>query len=282
MVSDAYNIQKLAAFTGKDQGGNPAGVVLLDKFPADQDMLSIAADVGFSETVFAVNECNNHWRIRYFSPEQEVDFCGHATIALGAALGQKFGANKYELTLNNAQITVIANEDGSATLASPQTSSNSLDQHIETQVMSAFGLEQCDIDPVYGTRMVNAGNNHILIFIKDRQRLAQMRYDYAAMRTLMKDHNIVTIVLANKGEGNIIHMRNAFAFGGVVEDPATGASAAAVAGYLREYNLIKFKDGFSEIVFHQGDDMGAPSRIYARVPHEHERGVNLTGYVRPI
>ena len=83
-------IQKIAAFSDGDVGGNPAGVLIADQFPADSEMQKIAADVGFSETAFAV-QAGADWRVRYFSPESEVPFCGHATIALGAALAMQQG-----------------------------------------------------------------------------------------------------------------------------------------------------------------------------------------------
>ncbi|RMN33788.1 Phenazine biosynthesis protein [Pseudomonas coronafaciens pv. garcae] len=77
-------ILRLAAFSDGDQGGNPAGVWLGASLPDEARMQQIAAEVGFSETVFAV-PLENGWRVRYFSPLAEVPFCGHATIALGAA-----------------------------------------------------------------------------------------------------------------------------------------------------------------------------------------------------
>lgn len=79
------SVLKIAAFSDGNTGGNPAGVMITDKFPDDREMQRIAAEIGFSETVFAVST-GTGWRVRYFSPESEVPFCGHATIALGAAL----------------------------------------------------------------------------------------------------------------------------------------------------------------------------------------------------
>jgi PhzF family phenazine biosynthesis protein len=78
------NILRIAAFADGDAGGNPAGVWLGDVLPDPGTMQRLAAELGFSETVFAVRE-KDAWRARYFSPEAEVPFCGHATIALGAA-----------------------------------------------------------------------------------------------------------------------------------------------------------------------------------------------------
>src|SRR4051794_28306133 len=84
-VSDLHSeqpmhVQRIAAFSQGAHGGNPAGVVLCEALPAAEEMLTIAAEVGYSETVFAApNE--DGWRVRYFAPEIEVPFCGHATIA---------------------------------------------------------------------------------------------------------------------------------------------------------------------------------------------------------
>lgn len=78
-------VRRIAAFSDGASGGNPAGVCIAELLPAVSAMQRIAAEVGFSETVFAA-PIDGGWRVRYFSPESEVPFCGHATIALGAAL----------------------------------------------------------------------------------------------------------------------------------------------------------------------------------------------------
>ena len=100
-------IQKIAAFSDGNQGGNPAGVVIEDVLPTATTMQNIAHDVGFSETVFAAPDDdsagNKSWRVRYFSPESEVPFCGHATIALGAALATRFGEGEYALAFKCCQ-----------------------------------------------------------------------------------------------------------------------------------------------------------------------------------
>ncbi|WP_259639983.1 PhzF family phenazine biosynthesis protein, partial [Pseudomonas syringae] len=109
-------VLKLAAFSDGDRGGNPAGVWIGDALPDDTVMQQIAADIGFSETAFAA-PVEAGWRVRYFSPLAEVPFCGHATIALGAALAAQQGDGVYQLTLNQAQITVEGHAQGSLTSA---------------------------------------------------------------------------------------------------------------------------------------------------------------------
>ncbi|MBQ3337323.1 MAG: PhzF family phenazine biosynthesis protein [Selenomonadaceae bacterium] len=68
------------AFTEKIFGGNPAAVCVLEKFPSEELMLNIARENNLSETAFAVRE-ENFYRLRWFTPSTEIDFCGHATLA---------------------------------------------------------------------------------------------------------------------------------------------------------------------------------------------------------
>ena len=112
------DVLRIAAFSDGNTGGNPAGVVIGEALPGAADMQRVAAEVGFSETAFAAPE-GDAWRVRYFSPESEVPFCGHATIALGAALVGKFGDGTFKLTLNQADITVEGFRDGANFAAAP-------------------------------------------------------------------------------------------------------------------------------------------------------------------
>ena len=108
--NQAMNLLRIAAFADAGRGGNPAGVLISDRFPAEDEMRRIATEVGYSETAFAMPQ-GDAWRVRYFSPASEVPFCGHATIALGAALALAHGNGVYRLILNSAEITV-AGESG--------------------------------------------------------------------------------------------------------------------------------------------------------------------------
>lgn len=133
------NIQKLSAFTRHGQGGNPAGVLIADSLPNAAMMQSVAAELGYSETVFASPQ-GQSWRTRYFSPESEVPFCGHATIALGAALAREKGNGRFHLSLNNVEINVDGQyNDGAmvATLLSPPTQSRRLTQE---EILDTLGL----------------------------------------------------------------------------------------------------------------------------------------------
>jgi len=273
----------MAAFSLGAEGGNPAGIVLLKAPAEERDMAQIAAEVGYSETAFAVqlDDAAKTWRVRYFSPESEVPFCGHATIALGAVLGQEHGEGTYALKLNDADISVDvdASPDGMrATLSSPPTTSRALPTPDLDEVMSLFGLLPDDLDPRLPPAFIHAGANHIMLALRDRARLAQMDYDLDRGRRMMRELNAVTIMLVNVRSERSFDVRNAFASGGVFEDPATGAAAAAFAGYLRDRG---WPHG-GAFVISQGEDMGSASRIEVTLDDRSGASVRVAGMARAI
>ena len=277
------DIKRLAAFSMDGTGGNPAGVMLLDAPLPEADMARIAADVGYSETAFAVpqNAAQRSWRVRYFSPAAEVPFCGHATSALGAVLAQTVGAGRFDLTLNDAEISVEgAERDGQmmATLASPPTQSGALAPGDLAAILALFGLEAGDLDSRLPAARIHGGADHAGLPLRDRARLAAMDYDLGDGRTLMRQLGLVTIMLVHILEDRVFAARNAFAAGGVLEDPATGAAAAAFAGFLRDQG---WPHGGS-FTIRQGEDMGAPSRIEVTLSDVVGAPVRITGATRAI
>ncbi|APW36046.1 PhzF family phenazine biosynthesis protein [Rhodoferax koreense] len=272
------HIQKIAAFSEGQTGGNPAGVVIAEILPSDTDMQRIAAEVGFSETAFAA-PANDGWRVRYFSPESEVPFCGHATIALGAALALQHGDGIFALTLNHARITVEGRRTGdtlAAALQSPPTRSEPAPEALVAEALALFGYVQADLDPRMPPALAHAGADHLLLTLKSRAALAAMRYELAAGRRFMQTHALVTVVLAHAESATLFHTRNPFASGGVYEDPATGAGTAALAGYLRDIGWPHA--GGIDVV--QGEDMGVRSRLRADIPPEIGASVRVSGSAR--
>jgi PhzF family phenazine biosynthesis protein len=105
-----------------------------------------------------------------------------------------------------------------------------------------------------------------------------MHYDLPTGRGLMLANGIATINLVHAKEPRIFHARNPFAAGGVYEDPATGAAAAALAGYLRDIGWAH--GGAIEII--QGEEMDIPSRIRAEITPEHGASIRISGTVRAL
>ena len=274
------NILKLAAFSYKGKGGNPAGVAFYEEMPGDEEMLKVAKEVGYSETAFLVKQADG-WRVRYFAPAMEVPFCGHATIALGAALGERFGEGEYKLQLNDSRITVRAKKtDGgfAVTLQSPNTQSEEAPREFVDKILVSFNLTPGDLNPRFPVRFAMAGAKHLILVLKERKRLAEMKYPFEEVRDLMNQQRLVTISLLWNESDEVFHSRNAFASGGMYEDPATGAAAAALAGYLRDIGW-KGKNAF---VILQGVDMGMPSRLVVRFSPKVGESVAVSGETRTI
>jgi PhzF family phenazine biosynthesis protein len=232
------------------------------------EMVAIAAEVGFSETAFLIarpKDGAESFDIRYFSPLAEVDFCGHATVATGIALGQQNGPSTYEFNSNAGPIEVEVFENGDdlvVTLISPPASVRPLAEDALDALLEALDWDTEDLDPRFTPAIGFAGNAHPVLVADSRDRLAELDYDFDALLELMQTEGWTTIQLVYPEESDpstrIWHSRNPFPIGGVYEDSATGAAAAAFGGYLRHNGIAGVGD---QIQILQGDDMGRPSLI---------------------
>lgn len=273
-------VQRIAAFADGERGGNPAGVVIADTLPDADTMQQIAAEVGYSETVFAA-PADDAWRVRYFAPALEVDFCGHATIALGAALAAHQGDGAFALQLNHARIMVEGRSSGGrmeAALTSPPTWSRAADPELVREALALFGWTEADLDARIPPARAHGGADHLVLALSSRERLAGMRYEFEAGRELCLRAGVTTFSLIFAESRSLFHARNPFPAGGVYEDPATGAGAAALAGYLRDLGWMST----GEIEILQGREMGVPSRLQAEWTAEAGSGVRVSGMARWI
>jgi PhzF family phenazine biosynthesis protein len=277
-------VLRYAAFTVDGQGGNPAGLVLDARDLDATQMQAIAADVGYSETAFLMPRPaeTNVYNVRYFSPKREVPFCGHATIAAAVALAERSPAAEliFHTPAGFVSITTSQNERGEtvAELTSVAPRVSDPDPDLVQAVLGALHWSSEDLDPAYPVRLANAGSEHLVLVTKTRERLAGLAYTFDPLAELMRDHGLVTVQLVWPESKKRYHSRNPFAGSGVVEDPATGASAAAFGGYLRELGLIGENASFTII---QGVDMGHPSEINVSVI-EGEPGVRVSGTAHRI
>ena len=247
-------ILRMAAFTDDPAGGNPAGVVL-DAGGLDAgDMQRIAREVGFSETAFlAPAGAPGTFDVRYFSPEAEVPFCGHATIASGVARGD--GELLFRTRSGDVPVAV---RSGRATLTSVVPHVEELDRADLDAALALLGWAAGDLEPALPPRVAYAGARHLIVAAATRARLAALAYDFDGLKAYMLDRDLTTVDLVWREDATTFHARNPFPVGGVVEDPATGAAAAAFGAYLRELGAVEPP---VVITVHQGEDMGRPSRI---------------------
>jgi PhzF family phenazine biosynthesis protein len=131
------------------------------------------------------------------------------------------------------------------------------------EALSALDWELNDLDDSIPPARAYAGAWHLILAAATADRLACLDYDFEALKTLMLRENLTTVQLVWRESANVFHARNPFPVGGVVEDPATGAAAAALGGYLRAAGLVTAP---TTLIIRQGEAMGRPSRLIVDIP----------------
>lgn len=272
MTSSLY---RFSAFTLTPEGGNPAGVWVGDTLPDPAEMQRIAAEVGFSETAFVTPVSGNERTIRYYSPEMEVPFCGHATIATGVVLGETAGNGTYRLATSVGEVPLeVRTRDGQreASLTSVEPNYTAAAETLVNEALKHLHWQRDELDDSIPAARAYAGAWHLVLAVAKRARLAELDYDFEGLKSLMLQENLTTLQLVWRESDTVFHARNPFPVGGVVEDPATGAAAAALGGYLRAAELVTVP---TTITIRQGEDMGRPSRLTVDIPTR--GGIVVTG-----
>jgi len=271
---------RYASFSSDPTGGNPAGVVLDATGATDVEMLSIAAKVGFSETafVFPPRSAAAAIGIRYFSPLAEVPFCGHATIATAVALAARDGVGTFALDTLSGRVDVSTSRrpDGQidAKLTSVPPRVVEIDGDALEDLLRALRWSIDDLEPALPPRVGYGGAWHPIIAANSRERLAELDYDFDALGDLMAAQGWTTVNLIWRQSTTNFHARNPFPPGGVVEDPATGAAAAALGGYLRELGLVQLP---ARLTVLQGADIGRPGVIGGEITADPGAGITVSG-----
>jgi PhzF family phenazine biosynthesis protein len=274
------SLHRVAAFTTTPAGGNPAGVWVGDALPAPAAMQRIAAEVGFSETAFVAPAAGPRRTVRYYSPEAEVSFCGHATIAAGVVLGESGGDGTYRLDTAVGEVPVAVRTRGGlreASLTSVEPRYAPASDALVGEALSALRWDRGDLDPAIPPVRAYAGAWHLVLAAATPERLAALDYDFGALKSLMLRDGLTTVQLVWREGPEVFHSRNPFPVGGVVEDPATGAAAAALGGYLRDAGLVPAP---ATLLIRQGEAMGRPSRLVVEIPAT--GGIVVTGTAVPM
>lgn len=280
---------RFASFADAPGGGNPAGIVLDAAGLADGDMIAVAADLGYPETAFVIEPAiaadPRHLRVRFFSPEDEVPFCGHATIALGVALAERLGTGDFLVETPVGPVSVTTAEDGgrvTASFTSVEPAVRDLDEATADRLLGLLGLDRADLDERWPLREAFAGNWHPVVAVREAGVFDAFTYEAGAVAALMAERGwtgTVTVVHPRPldGHGLVIEARNLFPVGDITEDPATGSAAAALGAYLRALGLIEPPARFTVL---QGRHVGRPSRLLVDVPPV--GGITVTGTADPL
>lgn len=285
-MTDTPGILQLLAFAAEPGGGNPAGVVLDATSLDDAQMQRIAADLGHPETAFVTAREGDRVAVRYFSPDDEVPFCGHATIATAVALAEIEGAGSYVFDTAAGAVDVVTERDAEGALVAGFTSVEprviDLEPEVADRLLGLMGLTRDDLDERMPLAQSFAGNLHPVVAVTAREVFDTFTFDPGGMRELLDERGwkgtaIVVHVEGGLADGLVAEARNLFPVGDITEDPATGSAAASLGAYLRDRVGVPAPFGFT---VRQGRHIGRPSVLKVDVPAS--GGIVVRGGATPL
>ncbi len=247
----------LDVFTDTPLQGNPLAVFADGRELSGEKMQLLAAELKLSETVFPLPAAGGgDVRIRIFTPQSELPFAGHpvlgAAIVVAGALGQP--SVTLETGAGDVAVAVEPEEE-------PGRAFGRMDQPIPSwretdsgeELLAALGVERAELPiEVY----VN-GPEHTCVTLANEAEVAALRPDMRALGALP-----VGNVSCFAGSGSSWKTRMFAPALGVPEDPATGSAAGPLCVHLVRHGLLPFGE---QIEIRQGEEIGRPSRLYARV-----------------
>ncbi|MNO71538.1 putative isomerase YddE [compost metagenome] len=257
-------VYTLNAFAKDGSGGNPAGVVLDAGSLNAAEMQRTAKEVGFSETAFVGKSARADYKVRYFTPASEVDLCGHATVAafyLMFALGLAT-AGTYTLETKAGVLEVSISRDGDVYL------SQALPQFSETlpreEIAASLGISVEDLTGELPIQIVSTGLRDILVPVSNRELLAGIQPEFAAITAISKKYNVIGYHLFTRDtpDDAAAECRNFAPLYDIPEESATGTASGALLSYLYKYGQLSIQQA-GHAVFRQGYSMNCPSEIKA-------------------
>lgn len=256
------------AFSFEIFKGNQAGVVILEEkedYPTDNLMKNIAAELKHSETAFVKKIENARFKIRYFTPIEEVELCGHATISVFSVLRELklISSGKYFAETLAGSLEIEVDKDFIwMDMANPKIEYIfNLDEIKE--IYSAFNLDIAQAPKNLIPKIVNTGLSDIIIPIENKEFLDSFIMNKEKVIELSKKYKVVGAHLftLDKNKKVTAFCRNIAPLVGIDEECATGTSNGALTHYLKDYNIISIKDINT---FIQGEAMGRSSTILSK------------------
>lgn len=266
------------SFTNIVGGGNPAGVVDLTDGVYNQndineaDMLEIAKKVGFSETAFIMNSDKADYKVRFFTPADEVDLCGHATIAVFSHLfgTGKIGEGAYTQETKAGILGISIDYCGEIYME--QVCPVFSEIIAKEEIADSLGIFVHEFLEKLPIEVVSTGLRDIIIPVNSLEILRKIKPDFEKVKEISKKYkttgyHIFTTETENKKV--TAECRNLAPLYDIPEEAATGTASGALTGYLYKYNEFlepekKLKPG-EVIIYNQGYTMGRPSEIKAIV-----------------
>jgi PhzF family phenazine biosynthesis protein len=260
-------VSTLHAFSDKPLGGNPAGVVLQAGHLSESQMQEIARQVGFSETAFVMPSNQADFKVRYFTPNDEVDLCGHATIALFYLMKAQHivEVGMYTLETLAGILEVVVQNNGEVYLSQALPEFGEI---VDRQkIAESLGIPTEDLHAELPVQIVSTGLRDILIAVKHVDVLPKIIPDFQLIAEISKANHVVgyhVFALEPDAEAALAECRNFAPLYDIPEESATGTSNGALLCYLHKYNQLSDPND-TIYTIRQGYTMNRPSEIRAKL-----------------
>ncbi|AGX04929.1 phenazine biosynthesis protein, PhzF family protein [Bacillus sp. NRRL B-14911] len=264
------NVYIVHAFCRDNKGGNPAGVVLDTDGLSTVQMQKVASMAGFSETAFISRSRAGEISLRYFTPENEVDLCGHATVASFHLLVKegRIPPGEHTFECHAGLLKARASDTGEIFLEQPLPKMGTALPPEEAAV--SLGISLDDLAEGLPVQIVSAGLPDIMVPIRSRDVLESIRPDFVRVAEISRKYQAIgyhLFAFNEKGSPAAV-CRNLAPAAGIPEESATGTASGALCGYLYHHQKIAAGPHF----FHQGETMGLPSIIKANLSAADDSG----------
>ncbi len=255
-------VYKINAFAKTEEGGNPAGVVVNADGLSENDMKKIAGILGLSETAFVMKSDVADFSVRFFTPTEEVDLCGHATIGTFSTLLKEgyIKPGNYTQKTKVGVLNVAVSEDASIMMNQAKPSFYEMIE--KTEIADSLNISVDDMNEKLPAQIVSTGLKDIIVPIRNMKVLNDIKPDFEKVSEISKKHNAIGYHLFALDSLNnaSAHCRNLAPLYGIPEESATGTSNGALACYLLKYRQIK-PEYTKNLSFEQGYSMNRPSEI---------------------
>jgi trans-2,3-dihydro-3-hydroxyanthranilate isomerase len=267
------NIKKVNAFTDLAHGGNPAGVVVKSPQLTDKQMKTVTTMLSVSETAFIFPSKVADYKVRFFSPNTEVDLCGHATIASFFSLGWDGILNKENGTLSVDQETkagilpvdILFKENKVEKVMMTQTRPTLKGIHLDKKNLArSLNIMESDIDDSLPEQKASTGLYTLPICLKSLQTLRSLKPDFDLVKRMCLNIGVGSFHIFSFEtieDTSTYHARNFAPLYGVNEDPVTGTANGAVCSYLVKNRIINKK----HLICEQGDSIGRPGKVFVEI-----------------
>jgi PhzF family phenazine biosynthesis protein len=220
MIKQSQVIYQVDAFTTIPFKGNPAAVCILEKEPTPEWMQNIAMEMNLSETAFVFN-AQGGLNIRFFTPEAEMNLCGHATLSASHILYETAAVKSREIIEfhSKAGLLTIRKDVEWITMNFPA-------YPLQKRPVPLEFMKLTGVSPV---ELYTAGSGWTLALVKDEKEVRNMKPDFTAMRNSEFGDLIVTAVSSDPSFDFCVRC---FAPAvGINEDPVTGSAHCALAPF---------------------------------------------------